>query len=381
MEILQYTRQHQEFRKRLRRFLEEEVIPNTDQWEAEQIVPKAVWQKMGQAGFLCTAVPTEYGGLGGDFLYSVIATDEMLRTNHTGLISPLHSDIVVPYIDSYGSDEQKRKYLPGCVSGDIVVAVAMTEPDVGSDLASMTTSAVETGDHVVINGSKTFISSGISCDLVVLAAKDPEMNNPHKAMSLYLVENDTPGFKKGQQLEKMGMHSQDTAELFFTDCRIPIENRLGQKGDGFVMLMQKLQQERLICAIMCQSRAEWIMDWTIAYCRITKDSNGEPLNKSQANQFALAEMATELLMSKIFVEKLVVEHMQKKEVDAETSMAKYWTSDMVKKIVGRCMDIIGEDATDEKCPLIRAFRDVQVTSIFAGTNEIMKGIIAKAMII
>jgi alkylation response protein AidB-like acyl-CoA dehydrogenase len=380
MEILQYTRQHQEFRERLQRFLEKEVIPNTDQWEAEQIVPKSVWQKMGQAGFLCTSVSPEYGGLGGDFLYSFIATDEMLRTNHTGLISPLHSDIVVPYIDSYGSERQKRKYLPGCVSGDIVTAIAMTEPDVGSDLASMTTTAVEAGGQVVINGSKTFISNGINCDLVVLAAKNPEIDNPHKSMSLYLVENGTPGFKKGQQLEKMGMHSQDTAELFFSDCRIPVENRLGQKGDGFIMLMQKLQQERLICAIMCQGRAQWVLDWTLAYCRNTKNSDGKALNQSQANQFALAEMATELLMSKIFVEKLVAEHIRKKEVDAETSMAKYWTSDMVKKIVGRSMDIIGEDATDEKCPLIRAFRDVQVTSIFAGTNEIMKGIIAKAMI-
>lgn len=379
MQIINYTEAHRAFRDKMRRFLDQEITPNVDLWETDHMVPKAFWRKMGENGFLCTAVSPEYGGIGGDFLYSVITTEEMMRTNHTGLISPLHSDIVVPYIDSFGSEAQKKKYLPGCVSGEIISAVAMTEPDAGSDLASMTTTAVEEGDEVVVNGSKTFISNGINCGLVIVAAKDPEATAPHKAISLYVIEDGTRGFKRGLQLEKMGMHSQDTAELFFTDCRIPVANRLGEKGEGFIMLMQKLQQERLISAMMCQARMEWILEWTIDYCREAGNGNEEPLSKSQANQFTLVEMATETRMSRSFMEKLVVDHMEKKDVVVETSMAKYWTSDLAKRVVGRCMEIVGPFAMDDKCPLQRAFRDLQVTSIFAGTNEIMKRIISQSM--
>jgi alkylation response protein AidB-like acyl-CoA dehydrogenase len=379
MQIINYTEAHEAFRENMRHFLDQEILPHVTQWEADHLVPESFWRKMGEKGFLCTDISPEYGGRGGDFLYSVIATEEMMRTNHTGLISPLHSDIVVPYIATYGSTIQKKKYLPGCVSGDIISAVAMTEPDAGSDLASMTTTAVEEGDEVVINGSKTFISNGVNCGLVIIAAKDPEAAIPHKSLSLYLVENGTPGFKKGRQLEKMGMHSQDTAELFFTDCRIPVANRLGEKGQGFIMLMQKLQQERLISALMCQARTEWMLEWTTAYCRKTDDDNQRPLSKRQANQFALAEMATETRISRSFVDKLVVDHMDKKDVVVETSMAKYWTSDLAKRVIGRCMDLVGLFALNEKCPLERAFRDLQVTSIFAGTNEIMKRIISRSL--
>jgi acyl-CoA dehydrogenase len=333
---------------------------------------------MGQEGFLCPCVSPEYGGMGGDFLYSVIGIEEMMRTNHSGLFSELHSDVVVPYIETYGSEEQKKKYLPGCVTGDIVTAVAMTESDAGSDLASMTSTAVDEGDEIVINGSKAFISNGINCDLVVLAAKDPSVDTPHKAVSLYLVEDGTPGFKKGNKLEKMGMHSQDTAELFFTNCRIPKENQLGKKGAGFVMLMKKLQQERLVCSLMALARAEYILEWTTNYCKNTQLS-GKPLSKSQAVQFALAEMATEVRMSRTFTDKLVADHMEKKDVVVETSMAKYQTSDMVNRIANRCMDIVGNFATDEKCILGREWRDIRVMTIFAGTNEVMKNIIAKEL--
>ena len=379
MRAINYTEAHLAFRDRIRRFLDTEIAPNVAQWEADRIVPRSFWRKMGKNGFLCTAVSPKFNGMGGDFLYSVIATEEMMRTNHTGLISPLHSDIVVPYIVSYGSKDQKKRYLPGCVSGEIITAVAMTEPDAGSDLAAMAATAVEEGDDVVINGSKTFISNGINCDLIIVAAKDPKAEVPHKAISLYLIEDGTPGFKKGQQLEKMGMHSQDTAELFFTNCRIPVANRLGEKGEGFGMLMQKLQQERLISALMCQARTEWILEWTTDYCRTKVHGHQGPLSKSQAHQFALVEMATETRISKSFVEKLVNDHMQKKDVVVQTCMAKYWTSDLAKQVIGRCMQIVGPFALDEKCPLARAFRDLQVTSIFAGTNEIMKRIISQSM--
>lgn len=378
MEILNYTEAHNRFRERLKDFLAEEVTPFADQWEEDKIVPKRVWQKMGQGGFLCTDIGPEYGGMGGDFLYSLIVAEEMAGTRQTGLATPLHSDIVVPYINSFGSEDLKKKYLPGCVSGDIVTAVAMTEPGAGSDLAGMTTSAMEEDEEVVIDGSKTFISNGLNADLVVVAARDPQVENPYEALSLYVVESGTPGFTRGRHLEKMGMWSQDTAELFFTKCRIPKENRIGEKGMGFMMLMDKLQQERLMCAIMGVTGAERILEWIIDYCKQTSVS-GKPLSKSQAVQFALVEMTTDVKLGRTFVEKLIADHMEKKEIIAETSMAKYWTTEMLNRVANRALDLCGDFAMSEKCPIVRAWRDAKIMTIFAGTNEIMKGIAAKFM--
>jgi acyl-CoA dehydrogenase len=378
MNVLPYGDHHMAFRMELREFLSSEVIPYVDQWEADHIVPKEIWKKMGRAGFLCTAVSKEYGGLGGDFLYSVIVIEEMVKTNHTGLMVQLHSDIVVPYLDTFGSETQKRKYLPGCVTGDIIMAVAMTEPNAGSDLASMITSAVEDDDRIVINGAKTFISNGINCDLLVLAAKDPCVSNPHKAVSLFLIEADTPGFKKGNRLEKLGMHSQDTAELFFTNCIIPSEQLLGKKGQGFIQLMQKLQQERLVCSIWALSIAENILEWTENYCR-NNPMAGKPLVASQAVQFALVEMMTEARVGRDFIHRLVIDHMRNKADAMETSMAKYWTSNMANRVANRCLSLIGNIGMQERCPIVRMWRDIRVFSIFAGTNEVMKSIIAKSM--
>jgi alkylation response protein AidB-like acyl-CoA dehydrogenase len=378
MEILNYTEEHKNFRERLRAFLEKEVTPFADQWERDGIVPKSVWRKMGQGGFLCTDVAPEYGGRGGDFLYSLIVAEEITVTRQTGLITPLHSDIVVPYINSFGSEELKKKYLPGCVSGDIVTAVAMTEPGAGSDLAGIQTAAVEEGDDVVIDGSKTFISNGLNADLVVVAARDPAVENPYEALSLYVVESGTPGFTTGRHLEKMGMWSQDTAELFFSKCRIPKKNRIGDKGMGFLMLMQKLQQERLVCAIMGVTGAEQILEWIVNYCKQTSVS-GKPISKSQAVQFALVEMATDVKLGRTFVDKLVAVHMEKKDIIVETAMAKYWTTEMLNRVANRSLDLCGDFAISEKCPIVRAWRDAKIMTIFAGTNEIMKNIAAKFM--
>jgi acyl-CoA dehydrogenase len=378
MDILNYTEAHNSFRERLQAFLAAEVTPFADQWEADKIVPKSVWQKMGRSGFLCTDIAPEYGGMGGDFLYSLIVAEEMTLTRQTGLATPLHSDIVVPYINSFGSEELKKKYLPGCVSGDIVTAVAMTEPGAGSDLASIATTAVEEGDEVVIDGSKTFISNGLNADLVVVAAKDPAIENPYEALSLYVVETQTPGFSTGRHLEKMGMWSQDTAELFFSKCRIPRKNRLGEKGMGFLMLMDKLQQERLMCAIMGVTGAERILQWITDYCKQTSVS-GKPISKSQAVQFALVEMATDVKLGRTFVEKLIADHMEKKEIIVETSMAKYWTTEMLNRVANRALDLCGQFAMSEKCPIVRAWRDAKIMTIFAGTNEVMKNIAAKFM--
>jgi len=302
----------------------------------------------------------------------------LTRTWQTGLATPLHSDIVVPYISSFASEKLKQKYLPGCVSGDIVSAVAMTESGAGSDLAGMTTAAVEEGTEVVLDGSKTFISNGLNADLVVVAARDPAVENPYEALSLYLVESGTPGFTRGRQLEKMGMWSQDTAELFFSKCRIPKENRIGEKGMGFLMLMDKLQQERLICAIMAVTGAERILEWITDYCKQTAVS-GKPLSKSQAVKFALVEMTTDVKLGRTFVEKLIADHMEKKQIIVETSMAKYWTTEMLNRLANRALDLCGDFAMSEKCPIVRAWRDAKIMTIFAGTNEIMKNIAAKFM--
>lgn len=378
MDILTYTEAHHRFRERLRKFCDSEIVPQVEQWEADHIVPKEIWQKMGRGGFLCPALPAEYGGIGGDFIHCLIVTEELSRTMQTGLAAGLHSDVVVPYIESFGSDEQKRNYLPGCVSGDCVTAVAMTEPGAGSDVAGMETTAVEDGDAVILNGSKTFISNGVICDLLVIAAKDPAVENKHQAVSLYLVEAGTPGFEKGTQLEKMGWHSQDTAELFFSNCRIPTQNRLGEKGAGFFMLMGKLQQERLVCCMGGVVGAERLLEYTMAYCQNTMVC-GKPLSKSQAVQFALVEMATEVKLGRTFMEKLIADHMEGQNVIVETSMAKYWATDLANRTANRVMDVVGEVGALESCPLARGLRDARVMSIFAGTNEIMKGIAAKFM--
>jgi acyl-CoA dehydrogenase len=378
MDIIQYTEEHRIFRQALRKFFEKEVIPYVEEWEEAGIVPKSIWRKMGEQGFLCMNLAEEYGGAGADFLYSVILTEELAKTNHTGLAAPLHSDVVVPYINSFASEELKKKYLPGCISGEIITAVAMTEPNTGSDLAAIRTSAVEDGNEVIINGQKTFISNGINCGLVVLAARDPSVENPYQALDLYLVEEGTPGFEKGKKIKKVGWHSQDTAELFFSDCRIPKGNRLGQKGSGFMMLMDKLQQERLMCCIGAVAGAEYMLEITIQYCK-ERTAFGRPISKFQNTQFKIVEMATEVRLGRTFLDKLTMDHMEGKNVVVDVSMAKYWTTEMAMRVADQCMQLHGGYGYCEEYPIARAWRDTRVMSIFAGTNEIMKGIAAKFM--
>jgi acyl-CoA dehydrogenase len=378
MEILQYTDEHRMFRDALRRFLAREITPHVEEWEEAGIVPREAWKTMGEQGFLAMSVPEEYGGLGADFLYSVVVMEELMRTNFCGLAAPLHSDIIVPYIVAFASEEQKHKYLPGCVSGDIITAIAMTEPNTGSDLAAIKTTAVESGNEIVINGQKTFISNGINCDLLVLAARDPGEENPHAAVDLYLVEAGAPGFEKGKRIKKIGWHSQDTAELYFTDCRIPKENRLGGKGSGFIKLMLKLQQERLVCAIGAVAAAEYMLEITIKYCK-ERTAFGRPLSKFQNTQFEIVEMATDVRLGRTFVDKLIADHMEGKNIVIDVSMAKYWTTDMASRVADRCMQLFGGYGYCEEYPIARAWRDIRVTRIFAGTNEIMKTIAARFM--
>jgi len=378
MEILQYTDEHRMFRDALRRFLAREIVPHIEQWEEEGIVPREAWKKMGEQGFLAMGVPEEYGGLGADFLYSVIVLEELTRTNHSGLAASLHSDIIVPYIVSFATEEQKHKYLPGCISGDIITAIAMTEPNTGSDLAAMKTTAVESGDEIVLNGQKTFISNGINCGLLVLAARDPATENPHASVDLFLVEAGTPGFEKGKRIKKVGWHSQDTAELYFADCRIPKANRLGDKGSGFLKLMLKLQQERLVCAVGAVAAAEYMIEITTQYCK-ERTAFGRPLTKFQNTQFEIVEMTTEARLGRTFVDKLIADHMEGKNIVVDVSMAKYWTTEMASRTADRCMQLFGGYGYCEEYPIARAWRDIRVTRIFAGTNEIMKTIAARFM--
>lgn len=378
MDILNYTEEHRIFREAVRKFLEKEVIPNVEEWEEVGILPKSIWKKMGEQGFLCMDVPEEYGGLGADFLYSVILIEELARTNHTGLAAPLHNDIVVPYITAFASEELKKKYLPGCVSGDIITAIAMTEPNTGSDLAAIRTNFIEEEDSFIINGQKTFISNGINCDLLILAARDPKAEDPHAALSLFLIPAGTPGFEKGKKIKKIGWHSQDTAELYFTDCRIPKDHILGQKGMGFYMLMIKLQQERLVCAIGAVAGAEYMLNVTIPYAKERK-AFGKPISKFQSNQFKIVEMATEIKLGRTFLDKLIADHLEGKNIVTEVSMAKYWTTEMAHRVADQCLQLHGGYGYCEEYPIARAWRDSRVMSIFAGTNEIMKTIVAKMM--
>jgi alkylation response protein AidB-like acyl-CoA dehydrogenase len=377
MRILDYTTEHEAFRQRLRDHLARELMPRLEEFESCHAVPRDFWRGLGRAGFLCTGVEKRYGGLGGDFLYSAIVCGEMFRCHGSGFGVTLHSDIVVPYISSYGSPAQKDAWLPGAVLGDIITAVAMTEPGAGSDLASMQATAVEADGHVTLNGVKTFISNGVNCGLVIVAARDPEVKNPHEAISLYVVEENTPGFSRGRRLEKMGMLAQDTAELFFTNCRVPVENRLGEKGLGFKMLMEKLQQERLMCVLMGVYLAERVLEALIAHARTAPGQNGKPLAKEQAAQFAIVEMSAEVKLGKVFAETLVAAHARGEKAVEDISIAKYWCTEMAKRVADRALDFLGTEAFNNRHPIVRAWRDARVMSIFAGANEIMKIVAAR----
>ncbi len=374
-----YTGEHQIFRESVRRYFEKEVTPNVDKWEKDGIVPKEAWKKFAAQGFLCPWLSEEYGGSGADFLYSFIIAEEMARTHCGGFLVHLHSDIIVPYIFTYGNDEQKKKWLPGCVTGDIITAVAMTEPGTGSDLAAIRTTAVKDGDSYIINGQKTFISNGINCDLVIVAARtNLNAASPYEGMSLIVVEAGTPGFEKGRQLEKIGMHSQDTSEMAFVDCRVPASNLLGPEGQGFYFLMDKLQQERLVCAMGSQVAAEEALRLTIEYTK-TREAFGRPISRFQYISFELAKMATEVEVGRAFVESLLIDHIEGRKDIKKASMAKYWVCEMLNRVVAQCVQFHGGYGYMEEYPIARMFRDARVQTIYAGTSEIMLLIISRQL--
>jgi len=371
--------QHELFREQVKRFIASEVEPRIAGWNESGRSDRETWRRAGEEGYLGPNAPEEYGGAGADFRYSAIVMEELAYARAHGMMVSLHSDICMPYIETYGSDEQKQKYLPGCISGEILLGICMTEPGTGSDLANVKTKAIRDGDGYVIDGAKTFISNGQIGDLFIVVAKtDPDAEPPHRGISLILVEADTPGFVRGQKLDKLGLKGQDTSELFFQGCRVPATNLLGAEGQGFRMLMEKLQQERLSIAVASVASCQRALDDTVAYVK-QREAFGQRIADFQNTQFRLAELATEVELGRAFVDKLVAAHVRGEEIVKEVSMAKYWTTDLQKRLTADCLQLHGGYGFMSEYPISADYADAAVQSIYAGSNEIMKVIIARRM--
>ena len=374
-----FSAEHDMFREQVRRFVDTEIEPKVAEWNRNGISDRESWRRMGAAGFLGANAPEEYGGGGVDFLYDAIVMEELARVRAHGLMMGLHSDICMPYLSTYGSEEQKRRYLPKAIAGETILAIAMTEPSTGSDLAAVRTSARREGDHYVINGSKIFISNGQLADLVIVVTKtDPNTKPAHRGISLILVDGNAPGFVRGRKLDKLGFKGQDTSELFFEDCRVPVTNLLGAEGQGFKMLMEKLQQERLVCAVGAIESARRCLEDTIAYTK-QRRAFGQAISSFQNTQFKLAEMATEIEVGRAFVDRLMAAHVRHEDLVTEVSMAKWWTTELLKKVSSQCLQFFGGYGFMMEYPVATDYADAAVQAIYAGTNEIMKVIIARRM--
>ena len=372
-----YTPEHTMFRETCRRFFEKEVTPFHMKWEEEGVVPRELWRKAGQQGLLGMAMPEAYGGAGGDFLYSAILIEEQGRAIASGPAFSLHNDIVVPYLLHYANEEQKKKWIAAACTGELVTAIAMTEPGTGSDLQSIKTTAVMDGNHWVINGSKTFISNGQLADMVIVVCKtDPKLGA--KGTSLIAVETTAAGFTRGRNLEKIGMKAQDTSELFFDNVRVPADNLLGGPGMGFAQLMQQLPQERLVIAIQAIAAIEAAMTHTIAYVKERK-AFGKPIADFQNTRFKLAELKTKAHVARVFVDDCVARHLRGELDVATAAMAKYWTTDLQCETVDECLQFFGGYGYMWEYPIARLYADARVQKIYGGTNEIMKELIGRTL--
>ncbi len=375
-----FTEEHMLFRDAFRHFVEKEMVPYNEQWEKDGMVSRELWLKAGQQGFLGMSVPEEYGGAGvDDFKYSVIIAEETGRAgvSSVGQGIGLHNDIVLPYFLAYTNEEQKRRWLPGMCSGELITAIAMTEPDTGSDLAAVRSTAIRQGDYYLFNGQKTFITNGILSDVVIVVAKtNPELR--HKGISLLVVERGMDGFKRGRKLEKMGLKAQDTAELYFEDVRVPVTNLLGEEGRGFYYLMRQLAQERLSVAIVAVAACERALEITLEYCK-ERTAFGQSIGSFQNSRFKLAEMKTETEIARVYVDRCI-EELNAGDLSPESAaMAKWWTSELQKRVVDQCVQLHGGYGYMLEYPIARMYLDARVQSIYAGTNEIMKEIIGRSM--
>ncbi|MBA4417391.1 MAG: acyl-CoA dehydrogenase [Syntrophus sp. (in: bacteria)] len=367
-----------DFRKVFRKFVAREITPHVEEWEHNRAVPRELWRKMGAQGFLCPWLPEEYGGLGVDIRYSlVVINEELIRGDGFGVGVPLHSDVATPYLYSYGTEELKQRLLPKTCTGEAICAIALTEPDAGSDLASLRTKAVRDGDHYIINGSKTFITNGMVADIIIVACKIPDAM-PGKSISLIVVEGDTPGLVRSRKLEKMGYHMQDTAELAFQDVRVPASNLLGEKGMGFKYMMEKLARERLEVAVKCQAMAEECFKEGLKYAQV-REVFGKPVANHQYNAFKIAEMAIDVEMGRTFLNSLVDGFVRGENINTKVSMAKAFLGEMVNRVAYQALQLHGGYGYMEEYRICRLFRDARSLSIFAGTTEIMKLIIARSL--
>lgn len=373
-----YTEEHHAFRDMVRSFIEKEAAPHHEQWEKDGIVSREVWLAAGRAGLLGIDMPEEHGGGGNpDYRYYVIFNEELARAGIHGPGFAVHNDINGGYLRQLCTDEQKARWFPGYCSGEIITGIAMTEPAAGSDLQGIKTTAIRDGDHYVLNGSKTFISNGILADLVIVVAKtDPSAGA--KGVSLLAVERGMDGFERGRNLDKVGLHAQDTAELFFDDVRVPKENLLGEEGMGFIYLMQNLARERLSIGATAQAAAEAAFEQTLEYCK-TREAFGRPIGKFQHNRFTLAEMKTELTVTRAFTDDCIVKESNGELSAEEAAMLKYWNTELLKTVVDRCVQLHGGYGYMTEYPIAKAYQDVRIQTIFGGTTEIMKEIIGRSL--
>lgn len=370
-----YTPEHEMLRSAVRDFFQKEIVPFHDKWEQEGQISREAWLKAGEMGILCSCAPVEYGGPGTDFLYSAIIIEELSKTGCTGPGFFLHSDIVAPYILHYGTEEQKKKWIPKMVSGEVITAIAMSEPSAGSDLQGIKTTAILQGDHYLVNGSKTFITNGYMSDMVIVVVKtDP--NAGARGTSLLIMDTTMDGYTKGSPLKKVGMKAQDTCELFFDNVKVPVSCLLGKEGEGFNYLMQELPQERLLVGIMGITTAETAIEKTIQYTK-ERSAFGKPIAAFQNTRFKLAELATETQIGRVFLDKCIELHL-KKQLDIPTAaMLKYATTDLQCKVVDECLQLHGGYGYIWEYWIARAYADSRVQKIYAGANEIMKEIIAR----
>jgi acyl-CoA dehydrogenase len=372
-----YGEDHDLYREQFRRFAAKEIAPKIAGWNEAGMPDRETWRRLGEAGFLGSSMPEAYGGAGGNFLYDAIVMEELAWLRAHALMFSLHIDICAPYIRDFGTEDHKQRFLAGAIRGEVLLAVAMTEPGTGSDLANVQTRAIRDGDHYVVNGSKTFISHGQIGDVFIVVCKtDPDAKPPHRGISLLLVEDGTPGFVKGRKLDKLGLPGQDTSELFFQDCRVPVANLLGEEGQGFRMLMTELQQERLCIGIGSIASCRRALADTIDYVK-GRSAFGQPIATFQNTQFKLAELATEVEIGQVFVDRLLASHVRGDDVVTEVSMAKWWTTDLQKRLTAECLQLHGGYGFMKEYAIAGDFADAAVQSIYAGTNEIMKRIIAQ----
>ena len=374
-----YNEDHEAFRQSVRQFLQKEVAPHAKQWQEEGIGPKSIWPKAGEVGMLCPTVPVEYGGLGLDFGYNAIVDEESAYYGGVATGFSLQSDIVVNYITSYGSEEQKKHWLPKMISGEVITAIAMTEPGTGSDLQGMKTTAKKDGNHYVINGSKTYITNGQNADLILVCVKtDTEIQPAYKGMSIVLVEADREGFKRGRNLDKIGMDEADTSELFFEDVRVPMTNCLGEEGKGFIYLMSELPQERLSIAVSSMASTQKAFDETVAFCR-DRIVFGKPLLDFQNTRFVLADIKSKLQVGWAHLDWALNRHYKKELTAEEGAAAKLWHTELQWEVVDACLQLHGGAGYMNEYPIARMWRAARVTRIFGGTNEIMKELIGRGL--